>query len=207
MRLSPFTPSVVIWLAYLQCIVFVWDGVLRVLSVWLTSRRYAHQKAQSRHLQAVYSTKPFRYVSGGMFLLLFVGLPRITASTAPGASFLFQGLWFGLMGVLTVLPLWWCRGLLRVFLVGQGLVVTVLAVGWRAAFAHLTLSGDIWILNPMLPLIFISCGGYTVCFVITAQWRRFLPLSRDPGAGPSPSQYGADPERSRHGRDRNTNQA
>ena len=178
MLLSPLTPEVFLLIAYLQMVTFGWDWLSRICVVWMTPIPHDAQKVQSHHIQQAYRYTPYFYIcwGGGLCAMVFETLSALYHGAIFGSFLLQQGLLFGFMGLLTGLPLWGCRGLLRAFSAGQGLVVTLAAIFWPSVFSQHPFSSALSMFHPNLPWLLTSSGGYTLCFVVTAQWRRPLPL-------------------------------
>ena len=181
--LSPLTPEVLWLLATLQLLIFMWDEMLRLRVVRQTLPPHDDQKAERIRIQRAYRNSPyFLYLRAGFIGALIVNfIIHSTGDTFLAPQLVQQGVLFGLTGLLIVLPWWGCQGGLRLFLVGQALVVTLAAVVWPAAFSYLPFTVFFSMLYPVLlphPLwwLLAAWGGYTLYFVTTAQWRHPLPL-------------------------------
>lgn len=172
-------------LACMQLVTFCWDEALRLLAVWINPISSTCQRVQRDYIHQAYRRTPYWHMSyGGVLCALIVGgIMRIFGSNIP--FLLQQGSLLCVMGLLTVLPLYWCRGLLRVFLGGQG-VVMLTVISWPLVFSQYPYDTYLSMFSPLLPRarwwLVALWGVYTICFIVTAQWQQALPL-RDLKAG------------------------
>ncbi len=184
MSLSRFLIEVCFILALTQVVIFGFDEILRIVAVWLQPALAACLRAQSHDINQAYRYSPYWYIGfGGIACALLVdGIFRLFGSALPCLA--LQGIVLGVMGCVTLLPAWWCRGLLRVFLVGQG-CVALAVVSWPLLFSSPPYASYLSMFTPLEPIVrwwmLSLLGGYTFCFIVTAQWRRPLPLRNHSG--------------------------
>jgi len=140
-------------LCRLHIVIVVLHGGLRTLIVWLTPALHTYQQMQLRRIW--HDLGRYGYLSGCVWVVAYF-------FAAPHLPLGLQVVAYGLMGLFTVLPLWWIRGLLGSFLCIQGLVV-LLGVGvWPPLISDLH---ERWIL-------LASLGGYLSLFVVMLLWWR-----------------------------------
>jgi hypothetical protein len=140
-------------LCRLHIVIVVFHGGLRTFAVWLTPALYAYQQMQIRRIW--HDLGRYCYLSSCVWVVTyFFASPRLPLG--------LQIVAYGLLGLFTILPLWWLRGLVGGFLCAQGLVV-LLGVGvWPALISELN---ERW-------MLLASLGGYLFLFVVTLLWRQ-----------------------------------
>jgi len=178
---SIFSTDTCLYLSFIQLAIFHFDPVLRILTIWIKPLPAATQQVKSDNVHQAHRRSPYWKVSYWAVLgtLLLGGLIRIFVSSTP--FWLQQGSILGAMGIMTILPAWWCRGLLRVLLVGQGIVALIL-VSWPLVFVSPPYTSHLSIFYPFQRKpgwwLLSMLGLYTLYFIITAQWRKPLPLAK-----------------------------